>query len=316
MRYTTETISVKIDSFSDWHAIAQGEKMEGLVLKKMLEEVRPLFEQYASKDNIITEENVHKLENPQIRAVLESIVQKLLLDGSKIYPEQHITAFLNEVKAGKKGIILSEHYSNLDLPIFLYLMEQIGEDGNELAHRSIAMAGMKLTEEDPLIAGLTEGYERIVIYPSRSLAGITDPQQLEEEMKRSRSINTASMRTLEEVRNNGKVIIVYPAGTRYRPGRPETKRGVREIDSYIRTSDIMMLVSINGNCLRISDDPSNMLGDIVCQDKVVIEVSPVINCAEFRERAKQRCSEGADKKQAVVDLVMEELEIMHNRNEQ
>ena len=47
MRYTTETISVKIDSFSDWHAIAQGEKMEGLVLKKMLEEVRPLFEQYA-----------------------------------------------------------------------------------------------------------------------------------------------------------------------------------------------------------------------------------------------------------------------------
>ena len=195
-------------------------------------------------------------------------------------------------------------------------MEQIGEDGNELAHRSIAMAGMKLTEEDPLIAGLTEGYERIVIYPSRSLAGITDPQQLEEEMKRSRSINTASMRTLEEVRNNGKVIIVYPAGTRYRPGRPETKRGVREIDSYIRTSDIMMLVSINGNCLRISDDPSNMLGDIVCQDKVVIEVSPVINCAEFRERAKQRCSDGADKKQAVVDLVMEELEIMHNRNEQ
>lgn len=290
--------------------------MEGLVLKKMLEEVRPLFEQYASKDNIITEENVHKLENPQIRAVLESIVQKLLLDGSKIYPEQHITAFLNEVKAGKKGIILSEHYSNLDLPIFLYLMEQTGEDGNELAHRSIAMAGMKLTEEDPLIAGLTEGYERIVIYPSRSLAGITDPQQLEEEMKRSRSINTASMRTLEEVRNNGKVIIVYPAGTRYRPGRPETKRGVREIDSYIRTSDIMMLVSINGNCLRISDDPSNMLGDIVCQDKVVIEVSPVINCAEFRERAKQRCSDGADKKQAVVDLVMEELEIMHNRNEQ
>ena len=242
--------------------------MEGLVLKKMLEDLRPLFEKYTSRDNIITEENVHKLENPQIRAIVESTVQKLLLDGSKIYPKEHITAFLNEVKAGKKGIILSEHY------------------------------------------------ERIVIYPSRSLAGITDPQQLEEEMKRSRSINTASMRTLEEVRNNGKVIIVYPAGTRYRPGRPETKRGVREIDSYIRTSDIMMLVSINGNCLRISDDPSNMLGDIVCQDKVVIEVSPVINCAEFRERAKQRCSEGADKKQAVVDLVMEELEIMHNRNEQ
>ena len=288
--------------------------MDGLVLKNMLEELRPLFEQYASKDNVITEENVHNLENTQIRTILESAVQKLLLEGSKLYPEKHIVEFLQAIKAGKKGIILSEHYSNLDLPIFLYLMEQTGPAGEELAHRSIAMAGMKLTEEDPLIAALTEGYERIVIYPSRTLAGITDPVQLEEEKKRSRSINIASMRTLEEVRKEGKAVIVYPAGTRYRPGKPETKRGVREIDSYIKTSDVMMLVSINGNCLRISDDPSNMLGDIVCQDKVVIEISPVIDCSEFRERAKQRCREGDDKKQAVVDLVMEELEIMHNRN--
>ena len=219
--------------------------MDGLVLKNMLEELRPLFERYASKDNIITEENVHKLENPHIRSILESAVQKLLLDGSKLYPEAHIIEFLNAIKAGKKGIILSEHYSNLDLPIFLYLMEQTGDAGKELAHRSIAMAGMKLTEEDPLIAALTEGYERIVIYPSRTLAGITDPVQLEEEKKRSRTINIASMRTLEEVRKEGKAVIVYPAGTRYRPGKPETKRGVREIDSYIRTSDIMMLVSIN-----------------------------------------------------------------------
>jgi len=289
--------------------------MENLVLKKMLEDLKPLFEQYASKDNVITEENVHKLANPRIRSVLESVLQKLLLDGSKIYPAQHIAAFLEAVKSGKKGIILSEHYSNLDLPILLYLMEQTGEAGKELSRRSVAMAGMKLTEENPLIAALTEGYERIVIYPSRTLAGITDPEQLKEEKKRSRNINNASMRTLEELRNAGKVVIVFPAGTRYRPGKPETKRGVREIDSYIRSFDVMLLVSINGNCLRISDDPSNMLSDIVCQDRVVMEVSPVINCEAFRERAKLRCGEGDDKKQAVVDLVMEELEIMHKRNE-
>ena len=64
--------------------------MDGFVLKNMLEELRPLFEQYASKDNVITEENVHKLENPQIRSILESAVQKLLLEGSKLYPEAHI----------------------------------------------------------------------------------------------------------------------------------------------------------------------------------------------------------------------------------
>lgn len=289
--------------------------MNGLVVKNMLERLMPLVEQYASKDTVVTEKNVHKKANPNIRSVMEATVQKLLLDGSRLYPETHISEFLQAIKQGKKGIILSEHYSNLDLPIFLYLMERMGKDGAELAHRTIAMAGMKLTEESPLIAALTEGYERIVIYPSRTLAGITDPEQLEQETQRSRTINNASMRTLEEMRKEGKAVLVYPAGTRYRPGKPDTKRGVREIDSYIKTSDVMILVSINGNCLRISDDSSNMLADIVCQDKVVMEVSPVINCAEFRERAKSHCGEVVDKKQAVVDLVMKELEMMHSRNE-
>ena len=289
--------------------------MDNIVLEEMLKNLKPLVEQYASKDNVITEGNVHKLANPHIRSVIASVVQKLLLDGSKMYPEQHIADFLKEIEAGKKGIILAEHYSNLDLPILLYLMERAGNAGAELSRRTVAMAGMKLTEENSLIAAFSEGYERIVIYPSRSLAAISDPKLLKEEEKRSRSINIASMKALEEVRKNGKAVVVFPAGTRYRPGKPETKRGVREIGSYLRTFDVMLLISINGNCLRISDNPSNMLGDIICRDRVMMEVSPVIDCAEFRERAKRRCAEGADKKQAVVDLVMEELETMHDRNE-
>ena len=55
--------------------------MDGLALKNMLEELKPLFEQYASRDNVVTEENVHKQENPHIRAIMESTVQKLLLEG-------------------------------------------------------------------------------------------------------------------------------------------------------------------------------------------------------------------------------------------
>ena len=61
------------------------------------------------------------------------------------------------------------------------------------------------------------------------------------------------MRALDRVRKEGQAVLVFPSGTRYRPGKPETKKGVREIDSYIRLSDVMMLVSINGNCLRFSD---------------------------------------------------------------
>lgn len=288
--------------------------MNNASLVNELKELVPVFEQLARKDRVITDQNVYQPENTQIRAIISSIIDKLLLEGSRIYPVEHIEEFLNLIKAGKKGIILAEHYSNLDLPAILYLLERSGEAGKALAQRSVAIAGMKLTEEQPLIAALAEGYERIVIYPSRTLAGITDPERLQEEKERSRSINLASMKALEKARSDGKAIIVFPAGTRYRPGKPETKRGVREIDSYVRTSDIMLLLSINGNCLRISEDPANMLEDIICRDRIVIEASPVIDCTEFRERVKAGCSDSDDKKQAVVDRIMAELELMHNRN--
>jgi glycerol-3-phosphate O-acyltransferase len=89
------------------------------------------------------------------------------------------------------------------------------------------------------------------------------------------------------VRKEGNAVLVFPSGTRYRPGKPETKRGVREIDSYIRLSDVMLLVSINGNCLRFSDDPADMLGDICEPDRIVMTASPVIDCVAFREEARQ-----------------------------
>ena len=37
-----------------------------------------------------------------------------------------------------------------------------------------------------------------------------------------------------ELKKQGKIILVFPSGTRYRPGCPDTKRGLREIDSYLR----------------------------------------------------------------------------------
>ena len=286
-----------------------------MVLEEELQKLAPLVEKYAQSDNTVTEHNVHQMKNMLIRPILTDMVQKLLLDGSKMYPAEHLAAFFAQVNQGKKGIILAEHYSNLDLPIIVHLMEQACKEGKAIADRLVAMAGMKLNEEDPRIAALIHAYERIVIYPSRSLASITDPEKLEEEEKRARAINMAAMKALKDVRDEGKVVLIFPAGTRYRPGKPETKKGVREIDSYIRTADIMLLLSINGNCLRIPDNPANMLGDLICRDKVVMEVSPVIDCNEFREKSKDHYPDVEDKKQVVVDYIMEQLDIMHQRNE-
>jgi len=46
-------------------------------------------------------------------------------------------------------------------------------------------------------------------------------------VKKARAINIASMRAMDKLRSSGHPILVFPSGTRYRPGKPETKMGRR-----------------------------------------------------------------------------------------
>jgi glycerol-3-phosphate O-acyltransferase len=194
----------------------------------------------------------------------------------------------------------------------MYLLRRAVPHGNEIADAVIAIAGMKLNETNPVVSAFTEAYSRIVIYPSRSLKDI-DPQKAHDEFVRSNAINRAAMKALNEVKTQGKLILVFPAGTRFRPWAPETKRGVREIDSYIKSFDYMCLVSLNGDILRIQK--GDMEEDLICDDSVLIDSSPVLECSAFRESAKAATSEDDDRKQAVVDAIMARLEEMHVRNE-
>jgi len=126
------------------------------------------------------------------------------------------------------------------------------------------MAGIKLHEENLLIRVLTEAYTRIVIYPRRYLeiirSKIKEPHDLVQEVLKSNSINRAAMKALARVKAQGKMVLVYPAGTRFRPWDSGSKRGVREIDSYIKTFDAMVFISINGNVLRINPRRGNERG--------------------------------------------------------
>jgi glycerol-3-phosphate O-acyltransferase len=55
--------------------------------------------------------------------------------------------------------------------------------------------------------------------------------------------------------------------------------------------------------------------DLICDDSVLIDSSPVLDCSAFRETAKTGTAEGDDRKQAVVDAIMARLEEMHQKNE-
>ncbi len=292
--------------------------MKGIPLGERYKHLFGALQAKTKAPAVITEENVFQKGNDAILPIVDGMLDENFLEGSRLEGLEHFENFLNLVKEGKRGLILMEHYSNLDLPALIYLLRKdAGAMGEDLAKRIVAIAGMKLNEEDPMVRAWAEAFSRIVIYPSRSLSSIKDPEKYAEEEAKSKKINMASMRALDASRKRGEVTLVFPSGTRYRPGKPETKRGVREIDSYLRLSDVMILVTINGSCLRINEeDPNNMLSDLVIPDCVVLSSSPVFECKAFRNEVINAVNDPeVDKKQAVVDRVMDLLNEQHEEIE-
>ncbi|MDR0447164.1 MAG: 1-acyl-sn-glycerol-3-phosphate acyltransferase [Treponema sp.] len=261
----------------------------------------------------ITEDNVYQQGNAEIRPLLDKIVETLVLPGSGISGMENIRELYRLLKEGRSCLLLLEHYSNLDYSLFdCFLRKE--EGGEPIAESLVAIAGKKLTEDNPVVSAFTSAYTRIVIYPSRSLQGL-DPEKDKEEIQRSAMINNAATRTLIRVKENGGLVLVFPSGTRYRPGDPSTKRGVREIDSYIRLFDYMCPVAVNGECLHVQH--GDMMGDSVSQDLVRLTAAPIMSCSTFRDEVRAKAEEAGieDKKQAVADAVMELLENLHNAAE-
>ena len=261
----------------------------------------------------ITEDNVYQEGNTEIVPFLDKMVEALALPGSGISGMENIRKLYSLLKEGHPCLLLLEHYSNLDYSLFHYFLRK-EEGDNSIADALVAIAGKKLTEDSPVVAAFSSAYTRLVIYPSRSLQAL-DPEKDKEEIQRSAIINRAATRTLVRIKENGKLVLVFPAGTRYRPGDPSTKQGVREIDSYIRIFKYMCPIAINGEVLHFR--PGDMMDDSVSQDLVRMTAGPVMSCSDFREqvRIKAETDGVEDKKQAVVDAVMKLLDELHESAE-
>ncbi len=267
----------------------------------------------------INETNIYQEGNPNTRELLDRLVGDNLLPESHLENVANFEKFYDLVSQGKHGLILMEHYQNTDLPAFCYMLEHSGSEKlADLSKRIVAIAGMKLNEDNPFVKAFAESFTRIVIYPTRSLDKKVENAQSEEEKEaeemKAKKINFAAMRTMDNCKRNGQVILVFPSGTRYRPGHPETKRGLREIDSYLRLFDVAILVSVNGNILEITDE--NMLHDKVGPDKQIFAASDVIECKPFRKEFMASLPEDTpDPKQSMIDHVMDILNEQHERIE-
>jgi len=276
---------------------------------------------HASK--VVDETKVYEEANYNTQKYIFKMAQDWMLPGSGLKNKENFRAFYDAVtKEGKSGLILCEHYSNFDLPGFVYTLDAGTEEWEkDLARRIVSIAGVKLNEASIGTRVVAGCFSRVIVYPTRSKEGLAakglSEAEIEEEQARAKKINFAAMRAMDQCKKRGQVVLAFPSGTRYRPGQPETKRGLREMDSYLRLFDVMLLVSINGNCLRINpDNQEDMLADLLVKDVLTYTASPVINCKEFRKAALEKVpADCPDPKQFTVDTVMDYMEKQHKAAE-
>ncbi|MDR1429156.1 MAG: 1-acyl-sn-glycerol-3-phosphate acyltransferase [Spirochaetaceae bacterium] len=276
------------------------------VFRGMIKEVLSLLK----SETRITEHNVYQQAVPEILPFLDRMIDRYIKGGSGISGMEHLADLYAKAESGKACLLFLEHYSNLDLPLFSYLARKEGGVGKDLTGQVVAIAGRKLNEDSATVAAFAAGYTRVVIFPSRALIDL-DAEKDREELVRSNAINRAAMRTLNKIKYEGKIVLVFPSGTRYRPWDPASKRGVREIDSYIKTFDYFCPVGIAGELLHIRQ--GDMMDDFISEDVVRFAAGAVQGCREFREKARAGAeAEGVeDKKQAAVDELMKVLEGVH-----
>jgi glycerol-3-phosphate O-acyltransferase len=263
----------------------------------------------------LTPDNVYQEGIPENRKVIGEMADNFLLPGSRVVNGGNLRTLYGYCKEGKSCLMLLEHYSNFDFPIFIRLVEKDPELGHEVADSIMPIVGAKLIKsKDTITTPFTTSYDRIMIFPSRTLDKISDPAEKAEIRKISTPLNHAAMKELIVRKHHGRLVLVFPAGTRYRPWDLDSKKGVREIYSYLKTFDYLVFISINGNCL-LPDKSDDMNRDKPVRDVLMFNVSAVEKGRDFRERVLRNAPPESDPRQYVVDCVMNELDRVHDEVE-
>jgi len=264
---------------------------------------------------VVTEENVFQTGRPANKPYLKEIMEDLLLPGSRLMGRQNLLALHELARRKRPCLILMEHYSNFDIPCFYELLDRAGPEYREAADSIVSVAGVKLNEESKLVLAFTEVFTRVVLFPARGLEAIRDARERHAAEKRRAKLNIAAMKTLRNLRKEGRLILVFPSGTRYRPWDPSTAKGLKEIDTYLKFYSYMVLISINGNTLVPNPTAGGMDEDYPVKDVMVYTVGPVRRCSEFRRKALKGRDHGEDPKEIVADAVMAALRAQHERTE-
>lgn len=247
---------------------------------------------------VTTPEIVFQVAQKQNRDRFAAIIEDLLLPGSGVEGLENLRGLYSLAAQGHPALVLSAHVSNLDVPALYTLLKQRGEAA--LFEDIIFIAGRKLTEGCKSIKSMAEMFSRVVI--SAKSARMND-----HEISIAMAINKAAQRKIAELQSQGKLFLLYPTGTRSRPGVPRSHHGLREVYNYLRKFEYCLVCGVRGNILPPRDDV-DMIDEFPRRDTIVYTFGPVRNIAAWlADLARRQPETATDRKQFVVDTIMDEI---------
>lgn len=228
-----------------------------------------------------------------------AICRRLLLPGSTIRGLSNLTALAARAEAGEPCLLCLNHRSNLDVPTLLTLLSDLGE--TDVFHRIVWVAGRKLEEEGGLTGLLVQCINRVIVTPHSWFA----ESRSEDEIRAAKQLNIAAERALAQLRKEGWVCGLFPAGTRTRPGQAASAAAIDETGSYVRLFKSMVLGHIDGCTLPVSHE-HDFTHETPTLDRVVYTFSPVLSTREWLADAAARFPD-IDPRKAAARAMMQDI---------
>ena len=228
-----------------------------------------------------------------------AISRRLLLPGSQIQGGEHLAELGRRAAAGESCLLCLIHRSNLDVPTLYALLTDHGHEAD--FQRIIWITGRKLTEDGAASRVMVECFNRVVMTPR---SWLTDGHT-ETELRNARLLNIAALRAMRNLRHQGWIFGLFPSGTRIRPSDASTAHAIDETDTYLKSFQNMVLGHIQGCTLPVSHD-WQLMQETPQLDKMVYQLSPVLDTARWREQAARRYPE-LSQRAASARAIMEDI---------
>ena len=220
--------------------------------------------------------------NPKNRELVYEIAEDYILPESTIVNAEQLEVLLKLAKEGKSCIIMSEHYSNFDSIGLYYIIRKKYPHLLSLFENLIFLAASKLNTEHKIVLAFSESMSRLIIHQARNQQ---QKNITKEDASLLASVAKSSFQKMQELKNQGNIIFMFPSGTRFRENQQNSRQAIEQTASFLKRFDYVCFLGIKGNVLTVSS--TNMSVDELQIDTLVYYFSAPQKCSDVLENAKK-----------------------------